>query len=57
MTTVNGRPMKVQLALTSVEGYVSMRNADGEDVYVPLSEIIEAFKRSLVSEIRHGNDE
>lgn len=59
MTVVNGRPMKVQLALTSiVDTYVSIRNKDGEDVYVPLSEIIEAFKRSLVNEIRHGrNDE
>jgi hypothetical protein len=59
MITVNGRPTKVQQQLTETrDTYIAVRTATGEDVYVPLSEIIEVFKRSLVSEIRHGrNDE
>lgn len=53
MTVVNGRPAKVLEHLSSSNGvFVQCRVPGGEDVFVPLSEIIALVEKDLVVKIR-----
>lgn len=53
MTTVNGRPTKVQHTLNSSEGVlVSCRLSSGEDVYVPMHALFSLFDSEMAAKIR-----
>ena len=53
MTTVNGRPTKVQHTLTSSEGVLVLcRLSSGEDVYVPLHALFSLFAGEMAAKIR-----
>jgi hypothetical protein len=49
MTTINGRPAKVA-HLRNIDGaYVQCKLPNGDDAYVPLSEICQLFQDELLS--------
>ncbi len=55
MQVVDGRPIKTQMHLSSIDGvYVQCRLPDGQDAHVPLREIFEQFDKELMNKVRRN---